>query len=66
MWLGSIAPGEFVNTTMSVLEGISQHPAILTEHNTVIMETILPILATLVDSQNGQYQSMYTSLVVLF
>lgn len=60
---GSIAPGEFVNTAMSVLEGISQHPAILTEHDRVIMETILPILATLVESQNGDTRALSLRLI---
>lgn len=45
--------GEFVNTVMSVVEGISQHPSLLMEHEVVVMETILPTLAELVVSQNG-------------
>ena len=49
-----IAVGEFVNTVMSVVEGISQHPALLMEHSQVVMETILPTLAELVVSQNGE------------
>jgi len=46
---------------MSVLEGISQHPVILAEHSKVVMETILPILAALVDSQNGNnlFQNLF-------
>ncbi|KAJ8308456.1 LOW QUALITY PROTEIN: hypothetical protein KUTeg_013330 [Tegillarca granosa] len=48
--MGSITPGEFVNTTMSVLEGLSQHPAILIEYSDVVMEETMPILAELVAS----------------
>ena len=43
-----------MNTVMSVVEGISQHPALLMEHGQVVMETILPTLAELVVSQNGK------------
>ena len=49
-----IGVGEFVNTVMSVCEGISQHPALLMEYSKVVMETILPTLADLVVSQNGK------------
>lgn len=53
--VGVITTGEFVNTVMSVVEGISQHPALLMEHSQVVMENILPTLAELVISQNGGY-----------
>jgi hypothetical protein len=39
---------------MSVLEGITQHPTLLMDHGVVVMETILPIMAELVVSQNGK------------
>lgn len=50
---GSITASEFVNTSMSVLEGLSQHPVILAEYSQVILEKILPTLAALIGSQNG-------------
>lgn len=59
---GVIAVGEFVNTVMSVVEGISQHPALLMEHGQVVMETILPTLAELVISQNGDTRALALSL----
>ena len=56
--IGVIGVGEFVNTVMSVCEGISQHPALLMEYSKVVMETILPTLADLVVSQNGEYKNL--------
>ena len=51
---GSISPSDFVTTTMSVLEGISQHPQLVAEFHQVVLESILPIIADLVVSQNGK------------
>lgn len=53
--LGVITVAEFVNTVMSVVEGISQHPTLLMDHGSIVMETLLPTLAELVVSQNGKY-----------
>ena len=39
-----ITTAEFVNTVMSVVEGISQHPALLMGHNQVVIETVAMIL----------------------
>ena len=39
-----ITTAEFVNTVMSVVEGISQHPALLMEHSQVVIETVATIL----------------------
>ena len=39
-----ITTAEFVNTVMSVVEGISQHPALLMEHSQVVIETVAMIL----------------------
>ncbi|KAK3602625.1 hypothetical protein CHS0354_034209 [Potamilus streckersoni] len=54
----AISTPEFVNTVMSVVEGISQHPALLMEHSQVVMSAILPTLAALVASQNGDTRAM--------
>lgn len=43
---------------MSVLEGLSQHPAILIEYSDVVMEETMPILAELVASQNGDTRAL--------
>ena len=51
---GSISPSDFVTTTMSVLEGISQHPQLVAEFHQVVLESILPIISDLVVSQNGK------------
>lgn len=55
---GSISPSDFVTTTMSVLEGISQHPQIVAESHQVILESVLPIIADLVVSQNGETRAL--------
>lgn len=44
---------------MSVLEGISQHPQIVAESHQVILESVLPIIADLVVSQNGEILVLY-------
>ncbi|KAK3093040.1 hypothetical protein FSP39_010415 [Pinctada imbricata] len=54
----TITPVDFTNTAMSVLEGISQHPQILADYNQVVVESVLPILAELVISQNGDIKAM--------
>ncbi|ESO86237.1 hypothetical protein LOTGIDRAFT_220770 [Lottia gigantea] len=48
----AIGTTEFINTVMSILEGISQHPSLLIQYHQVVIETILPSLATLIKSQN--------------
>ncbi|GFR84606.1 serine/threonine-protein kinase ULK4 [Elysia marginata] len=48
----AIGVSEFVGSAMSVLEGVSQHPALLIEYNKVVMEEILPQLAALVACHN--------------
>nr|XP_034324271.1 serine/threonine-protein kinase ULK4 isoform X2 [Crassostrea gigas] len=55
---GSISPSDFVTTTMSVLEGISQHPQIVADFHQVILESVLPIIADLVVSQNGETRAL--------
>lgn len=57
--VGSISPSDFVTTTMSVLEGISQHPMIVAEYHQVILESVLPIIADLVVSQNGEISVLF-------
>ncbi|XP_048734641.2 serine/threonine-protein kinase ULK4-like isoform X2 [Ostrea edulis] len=55
---GAITPSEFVTTTMSVLEGLSQHPQIIADYHQVTLENILPIIADLVLSQNGETRAL--------
>jgi hypothetical protein len=49
----SLKVGEFVGAAMSILEGISQHPSLIMEHQKVITEVILPELVAMVGSQAG-------------
>ena len=52
-FLGENGTGEFINTVLSIIEAVTQHPAILMELHGVIVESILPPLAGLISSQNG-------------
>ena len=63
---GSISPSDFVTTTMSVLEGISQHPQLVADFHQVVLESILPIIADLVVSQNGKTSEIEKSIWLLF
>ena len=50
----SLKVGEFVGAAMAILEGIAQHPTLLMEHQTVVIETVLPELVSMVGSQTGK------------
>ncbi|KAL5018665.1 hypothetical protein ScPMuIL_004387 [Solemya velum] len=67
---GSITVNDFVNTTMSVMEGLSQHPTLLMDHSNVIMKKILPTLAELVTSQNGDTRALslrlFSEIAIVF
>ncbi|XP_033625022.1 serine/threonine-protein kinase ULK4-like isoform X3 [Asterias rubens] len=51
--IGASGTTDFINTVLSILEAVAQHPSILMEHHNVIIENILPSLASLVSSENG-------------
>ncbi|KAK7111983.1 serine/threonine-protein kinase ULK4-like isoform X2 [Littorina saxatilis] len=55
--------GEFVGAAMSILEGISQHPTLLMEHQTIVIETILPELVAMVGSQTVETRSRSLNLL---
>uniref|UniRef100_A0A2C9L0L6 Protein kinase domain-containing protein n=1 Tax=Biomphalaria glabrata TaxID=6526 RepID=A0A2C9L0L6_BIOGL len=48
----AISVPEFVSSTLSILEGISQHPSLLIEHNALIIKEIIPLLTSLIACQN--------------
>ena len=56
---------EFVGSAMSVLEGVSQHPALLIEYNQIVMAEILPQLAALVACHNGEFFLVPVTMLVL-
>ena len=58
----SLKVGEFVGAAMAILEGIAQHPTLLMEHQTLVIETVLPELVSMVGSQTGK-MSMYHGYV---
>ncbi|XP_022082290.1 serine/threonine-protein kinase ULK4-like isoform X3 [Acanthaster planci] len=49
----AIGTTDFIKTVLSILEAVAQHPCILMEYHSVIIENILPALASLVSSDNG-------------
>ncbi|XP_038077861.1 serine/threonine-protein kinase ULK4-like [Patiria miniata] len=51
--IGVSGTTDFINTVLSILEAVAQHPSILMDYHSVIIENILPALASLVSSDNG-------------
>ncbi|XP_076458728.1 serine/threonine-protein kinase ULK4-like isoform X2 [Babylonia areolata] len=59
----SLKVGEFVGAAMSILEGISQHPSLLMEHQTVVTDLVLPELIAMVGSQSVETRARSLSLL---
>lgn len=55
--LASLSVGEFVGAAIIILEGITQHPSLLMEHQLLVINSILPELVGIIGSQNGKYYS---------
>ena len=45
---------EFVHSLFGVVESLAQHPTLLEEYQQLLLDRILPPLATLVSSPNGE------------
>ncbi|XP_006823231.1 serine/threonine-protein kinase ULK4-like [Saccoglossus kowalevskii] len=56
--IGAVGTDDFINTTLSIVEAVTQHPNILMEYHAVVAETILPPLAALVTSDNGDTRAL--------
>uniref|UniRef100_A0A8V5FRQ8 Uncharacterized protein n=1 Tax=Melopsittacus undulatus TaxID=13146 RepID=A0A8V5FRQ8_MELUD len=54
--IGQAASEEFIKTTLSTLEAITQHPVLLTAHHLTVQDYILPPLVSLVHSQNVEWR----------
>ncbi|XP_065521569.1 serine/threonine-protein kinase ULK4 isoform X2 [Lathamus discolor] len=54
--IGQAASEEFIKTTLSTLEAITQHPVLLTAHRLTVEDCILPPLVSLVHSQNVEWR----------
>uniref|UniRef100_A0A8B9GJW8 Unc-51 like kinase 4 n=1 Tax=Amazona collaria TaxID=241587 RepID=A0A8B9GJW8_9PSIT len=54
--IGQAASEEFIETTLSTLEAITQHPVLLTAHRLTVEDCILPPLVSLVHSQNVEWR----------
>uniref|UniRef100_A0A3B4EAU1 Protein kinase domain-containing protein n=1 Tax=Pygocentrus nattereri TaxID=42514 RepID=A0A3B4EAU1_PYGNA len=49
-------PKELIRNTLSAVEAISQHPALLSTHHCTVVDTILPPLASLAFSKNVEWR----------
>ncbi|XP_077997486.1 serine/threonine-protein kinase ULK4-like [Glandiceps talaboti] len=56
--VGAVGTDDLISTTLSVLEAVTQHPNILMDYHGVVAETILPPLAELVTSDNGDTRTL--------
>lgn len=51
--IGSAGVHDFIHSVLGILEVISHHPVLLMDHHSIVVENILPPLASLVSSDNG-------------
>ncbi|CAG5124212.1 unnamed protein product [Candidula unifasciata] len=58
----AISGSEFVSSSLSILEGISQHPVLLTQHNVIVMKEVLPSLASLIACQSADTKAQALQL----
>ncbi|XP_017555906.1 serine/threonine-protein kinase ULK4 [Pygocentrus nattereri] len=54
--IGQAASEELIRNTLSAVEAISQHPALLSTHHCTVVDTILPPLASLAFSKNVEWR----------
>ncbi|KAI4871280.1 hypothetical protein NFI96_019807, partial [Prochilodus magdalenae] len=53
---GQAASEELIRNTLSAVEAVSQHPALLSTHRCTVVDTILPPLASLAFSKNVEWR----------
>ncbi|XP_043920668.1 serine/threonine-protein kinase ULK4 [Protopterus annectens] len=54
--VGQAASEEFIRTSLSVFEAVTQHPVLLTQNCTTVVDCILPPLVALALSQNVEWR----------
>ncbi|KAL7887372.1 hypothetical protein AOLI_G00050930 [Acnodon oligacanthus] len=54
--IGQAASEELIRNTLSAVEAVSQHPALLNTHHCTVVDTILPPLASLAFSKNVEWR----------
>ncbi|KAL6488640.1 hypothetical protein MHYP_G00023810 [Metynnis hypsauchen] len=54
--IGQAASEELIRNTLSAVEAVSQHPALLSTHHCTVVDTILPPLASLAFSKNVEWR----------
>ncbi|XP_036441193.1 serine/threonine-protein kinase ULK4 [Colossoma macropomum] len=54
--VGQAASEELIRNTLSAVEAVSQHPALLSTHHCTVVDTILPPLASLAFSKNVEWR----------
>ena len=55
MTLGHKGSEEFLHTVFAVVESVAQHPDILAEYHTLVINHMLPPLAMMVTSSSGRW-----------
>ncbi|PIK37193.1 putative serine/threonine-protein kinase ULK4-like [Apostichopus japonicus] len=68
--IGSSGVQDFIHSVLGILEVVSHHPILLMEHHSVVVENILPPLASLVSSDNGDTRlfclGLFADIVALY
>ncbi|XP_064025803.1 serine/threonine-protein kinase ULK4 [Pogoniulus pusillus] len=54
--IGQAASEDFIKTTLSTFEAVTEHPSLLTSHRLIVAGRILPPLVALVHSQNVEWR----------
>ncbi|KAM6967538.1 serine/threonine-protein kinase ULK4 [Aplochiton taeniatus] len=54
--IGAAGSEELIRTTLSAVEALTQHPTLLTPHQSTIVDSILPPLTTLAFSKNVEWR----------
>ncbi|CAL8248480.1 unnamed protein product [Lota lota] len=53
--VGAAAYEEMIRTTLSILEVMSEHPAVINTHHSAVMKAVLPSLVSLAFSRNAEW-----------
>ncbi|MGH0129936.1 UNVERIFIED_CONTAM: hypothetical protein FKN15_039857 [Acipenser sinensis] len=54
--VGQAASGELIRTTLSAIEAVTQHPALLMQYHSTVVDSILPPMVSLAFSKNVEWR----------
>lgn len=57
-FLGPTGRDDFIQTVFVIVEALVQHPSLVVQHHTVIIDKMMPSLADLVNSSSGWYKNI--------